>query len=277
MANSLETEYLKHSQRFLKYLDCCRRELNTKNIHQLRTSLKRQLTFVRFHAYIEERNELASDEKSAINGIYKTAGAIRETQLNRRLSQLLLASPDMAYENQLDQEESFYKEALKQEIADFDETVYLLLINERAQNMASALEALLVQKARSFIGQKAEKVTEILASRTDSERYHACRKHLKQMAYMVFYMDNAHQFSFVPDFAGRFKKIDLLIGYWHDCEVFKSSYGNYARTQIQTTAKTAALHVMRKIQRANNKRITALHRELDFLLPIMEQIRKDNA
>lgn len=229
MANSLEIEYMKHSQRFLKYLDCCRHEPNQKNIHQLRTSLKRQLTFVRFHAYIEEGNEIVSKGKSAIKGIYKTAGAIRETQLNRRLSQLLLSSPDNAYENQLDQEESFYKEALKQEIADFDETAYLLLLNERARCMASASEALILQKAQSFVGQKAEKVGQILASRTDSERYHACRKHLKQMAFMMFYMDNAHQFSFVPDFARQFKKLDLLIGYWHDCEVLKNSYGNYAR------------------------------------------------
>lgn len=271
MGNSLETEYLKHSRRFLKYLDLCRGDLNERNIHQLRTSLKRQLTFVRFHSYLEEQEEALSAEKNAIVGIYKTAGAIREMQLHQNLCQLLLSTPDVAYENLLMQEENFYREALKHELADFDEPAYRQLISERAQNMASASEAMLLQKARTFVGQKAEKVKQILDSRTDSECYHACRKHLKQMGFVVFYLDNAHQFPFSPAFPEQFKKIDLLIGYWHDCELFKNSYSNYVRALAQTASKISGLHVTRKIQRANNKRLAALHRELALLLPELIQ------
>ncbi|PTN10169.1 CHAD domain-containing protein [Mangrovibacterium marinum] len=271
MANSLATEYLRHSRRFLKYLDYCRSRLNEKNIHQLRTSLKRQLCFVKFYGLMAQQPDVLVEAKSAIAGIYKTAGAIREQQLNSQLSQRLLATTDKAYLRQLEQAEQLYREAMKQELAAFDTTSYRKQLSRMARRMRSASEALLCRQAQAFVGQKVEKINQLLSFRTDDERYHACRKHLKQTAFMILYLGSAHGCMPLPDWGDRFKKIDLLIGHWHDCQQFQHSYNQAMRTHRQPHKPAPVLRAMRKLKRSNAKRIAALHRQLNRLLPALAQ------
>ena len=121
-----------------------------------------------------------------------------------------------------------------------------------------------VFNAQSFIQKGIKKIKRLYPGHS-AKKLHDIRKEVKELNYIIVYLNEILPNNKYVKFPGRIKPIELLIGVWHNRTVFQSSIEEFLTRDESFPEVLMLKELIRTIKRENKKSIKGIDKKLGKL------------
>lgn len=244
--------YEEKIQFFLLYLEKAKKTYHIQDIHQLRVNTKR---INAIYQLIESATALNFDAKTHLKPtreIFKSAGKLREGQVNLELLKTYCLPPEsiMMYRVNLEKSQVKTIRDLKKAVEKFDRLSFDHTIGMVKEYCEQLDKSELLNKMDQYITMKAKSIEQLLKKKHHPKNVHRVRMHLKAMDPILSLFCSAYPGKYDQEVVGSLKESALLIGEWHDRVILIKSIHQFLRNlkpknkQIQQ----AMLHLIDQIE-----------------------------
>jgi CHAD domain-containing protein len=203
---------------FLYYLEKAKKTYQIEDVHQLRVNTKR---IDAIYQLLENATALSFNAEShmkPVKGIFKTAGKLREGQVNLELLKKFELHPDsfMYYNVNLEKSQVKTIRDLKKAVRGFDKIAFGHTISMVEDYCTQIDKRELVDKMDAYIRQKATSIKDLLRKKQSTKNVHRMRKNLKAIDPVLSLLCQYDPGRFKNESLQSLKETALYIGDWHD-------------------------------------------------------------
>jgi CHAD domain-containing protein len=265
--NYIPKYYNNELHSFEKKLRKTGHSFSKKNIHKLRTEIKRLKALYRLIEQINPREFSSTKHYRQYKRLFKVAGKIREIQLNTKLlaSYKLSPSASKAYINFIKKKEKAHYNKLKKLIKDFP--VHKIKKSKKRINRLykDSGKEKFNKKSHLFIIAECIKIRALRRQSVSVANLHETRKHLKSLGSVAELMYEMNSPKVKQQYIDKLKGTESLIGDWHDqivlidsLQSFLNNMNKLPETQVRQIKKTISL-----IRAKNRKLLVELKPKID--------------
>ncbi len=237
---------------FLFYLEKAEKTYHIQDIHQLRVNAKR---INAIYQLIESATALNFDAESHLKPmreIFKSAGKLREGQVNLELMKAYDLHTDafMLYSVKLEKSQVKTIRDLKKGVESFDKISFdhtIGMINAYCEQIGKTE---LLDKMDQYIRMKAISIEQLLQKKQHPNNVHRIRMNLKAMEPVLSLLCSACPEKFGSEAFESLKETALYIGEWHDRMILIKSINGFLKTLNEKSkySKQAMLQLIDQIQ-----------------------------
>ncbi len=214
---------------FLLYLEKAKKTYHIEDIHQLRVNTKR---ISAVYQLIESATALNFDAKAhlkPIKTIFKSAGKLREGQVNLELLKAYNLPPDafMLYSVNLEKSQVRTIRVLKKEVDKFDKISFDHTIGMIKSYCEQIIKPELLDKMDHYIQIKAKSISQLLRKKQHPKNVHQIRMDLKAMEPVLSLLCSIHPEKYGREVFDSLKESALHIGDWHDRMILITSINTF--------------------------------------------------
>ncbi|MGD9931287.1 MAG: CHAD domain-containing protein [Mangrovibacterium sp.] len=223
------------------YLTAIRQRQAADDVHQLRVTLRRLKAGFSVLSFKEMTDDSGSDFAQLVSGLFTQAGKVRETQVN----QALVNRKNVRYlEGYVAWQKSAEQKYLKKLIAEMDQ--FDLAALERSEKefysrLSDLTQQRLVMNALAFLKYRQEKITTLQHTRMSNHALHKIRIQLKAMSDCQLLLKNLSSGAVLPVHYPPIKKLNKLVGAWHDEQVLVHSVKLFLRNKSRNKKQEPSL------------------------------------
>ncbi|PWJ42273.1 CHAD domain-containing protein [Sediminitomix flava] len=198
---------------------------DVESIHQMRVSFKQMKSLFNLIKLISENEYDTDDNFKPFHEIYKSAGYLRDVQLQYAEFEKHLTTKDKPYKRLLEflsKEEEQAFDQFRNEVFEFD-LHSLSFIEDRIKvAVKDADEKKVLTQAVNFAQDNVYTMHDIFSEGTKIKRFHKIRTLAKETFYILQFINQQillTQLVFINH--AKLKKLGVVLGKWHDYEVFE--------------------------------------------------------
>jgi len=237
---------------FLFYLEKAKKTYHIQDIHQLRVNTKR---INAIYQLIESATALNFDAESHLKPmreIFKSAGKLREGQVNLELIKAYDLHPDafMLYSVNLEKSQVKTIRDLKKGVESFDKISFDHTIGMIKAYCEQIGKTELLDKMDQYIRMKAISIEQLLQKKQHPNNVHRIRMNLKAMEPVLSLLCSVSPEKFGSEAFESLKETALYIGEWHDRMILIKSINGFLKNLNEKNKyiKQAMLQLIDQIQ-----------------------------
>ncbi len=238
---SIAKFYRKQVKILIRSISVLMKNHNAGTIHHLRVAYKRIRAINKFIKRDLDNNNIFDDNFERLDRFYKVTGKIREIQINLNqinyYSKLLDESYD-EFSAFLDIEMAKIKHELSVLVKEIDINATRKAEDDIKQYLDNISEFDLRIKGIRFIKKKSRKIDSVIHSKTDGEKYHEIRTHIKDAFFFINLLFEKKDFKKSGFKASQLKRIWISLGEWHDKDILATNLYSYFKIKHITNYKT---------------------------------------
>ncbi len=268
--------YKKEMNSFIGYLNNVKNVTDEKSIHQLRVTVKRLRAAFNLLQLLLKKEFNAKKHYHIIKPVFKSAGKIREIQINSVCFNRYKLSPFL-----IEQYKLFYsvkEEADKIKLKKMITTIEVNLLDESKNKMKKLLKEVddktISGQCQSFIREKLQQIEQLIHIGNYQANIHKIRIHIKSLGAIVFLFYKINPSAELKQLQSLIKKNAALLGNWHDKVILTKSLKTFS-TQNKELSKDDLLalsEVINKIEYENQLLIKDLNSTLNPIFKIAHSI-----
>ncbi len=214
---------------FLFYLEKAKKTYLIQDIHQLRVNTKRINAIYQLIESATALNFNAESHLKPIKAIFKSAGKLREGQVNLELMKTydLHSDPFMMYSVTLEKSQVKTIRDLKIAVEKFDKISFDHTIGMIKAYCEQIDKSELLDKMDQYIRMKAESIEQLLPKKQHPNNVHRIRMNLKAMEPVLSLFCAANPDKYYQEVVGSLKESALFIGEWHDRMILVKSINKF--------------------------------------------------
>ncbi|UCG28604.1 MAG: CHAD domain-containing protein [Bacteroidales bacterium] len=203
---------------FLHFLDKAKKTYEIEDIHQLRVNAKRINAIYQLIESATDLNFKADYHLKPIWDIFKSAGVLREGQVNLQLLQKYELHPDsmMIYNVFLEKSQITTIQKLKKAVKGFDKIAFDHTIGMIRNYCIQIGKKELIGKMDSYIQGKAKFIKQLLGREQTPKNVHKIRMDLKAIDPILSLLCKMNPERYKSNSIVALKETALQIGEWHD-------------------------------------------------------------
>lgn len=267
--------YQEKIQSFLLYLEKARKTYHVQDIHQLRVNIKR---INAIYQLIENATALNFEAKSHLKPtreIFKSAGKLREGQVNLELLRTYRLHPDpfMMYNVFVEKSQVKTIRELKKAVEKFDRISFDHTLGMIKAYCEQVDRSELLHKMDQYITMKAESIKHLLRQKHYPKNVHRIRMNLKAMEPILSLFCTVNPDKYDQQAVGSLKETALHIGEWHDRVILIKSLQKFLKNmkpknkQIQQSMVQLIDQIEHDIEELNRKIDDNLAETLAQIIP----------
>jgi CHAD domain-containing protein len=236
-------------------------------IHKLRVDIKKIKMLFNFLEILMPKKFNAEKQSEIFENIFKQAGEIRETQINRIYinHRKLPASKILPYLEFINKKEKKYKSRFLNELTGF-QTKEITKQNIIIKKISKKInKEKIIEKLQELIFDKVYKTKKMLYD-PENKNLHKVRKDLKSISFLSNLLFKFSPARELQQFLKSLKDGEEAVGSWHDRIIFEESLRKFIKSkQIKSDReKVFFVKLLNLIKEENKKEI----------LPIIKKIRR---
>ncbi len=241
-----------------------------KDIHRLRVRIKRLRAIYRLTEFIYPAEFRAGDYYRLFKPVFKTAGLIRESQVNLRLLKRYNNTDKLrkSFSDYISKLMPVWEAGLEEAILSFS----LEALYEQEKTAGSILMRdtgpRLTDMMTDYIYYETNRIKNFYDTKDNAGHIHDVRiilKNIKPVLGLLVHFDNSR---FDSDTCRRLDKTEGIIGKWHDRYILSDSLGVFYNTSEKKSdrLKKEYRDMRRKLNRSNNRSLDRINESLDSTL-----------
>ncbi|MDZ7738949.1 MAG: CHAD domain-containing protein [Bacteroidales bacterium] len=206
-------------------MECIPGRYKKKDLHQLRVRIKRLKSIFFLLEYIYPSNFGAKDYYSLFKPVFKSAGLMREVQINSDLLKKFVGTDELqkAYNEYIGMIWPGMAEDLERSIAGFNHSQLDIISSRVEQLLGKHEEAGLVDLITGFISYETGRITYLTDDLTKTEYIHDIRIMLKNIKPLLLLVYPVSYSVFSEAHYRQLNDTETSIGKWHDLQVLSVS------------------------------------------------------
>lgn len=200
---------------------------SVEGIHKMRVSVKRLKALLRFLDYFSEKPK-AKKVLKRINKLYKSAGALRDLQIQTSLLDKYshYAGSDFnLYINQIDEKKEKALQLFKQYFFEFDLNDFIKISKKIENSINNIKSSNLIEQTSLLIQSRIKEIENLTVAITDDSVLHLIRKYLKEILYIRESISEEDAFFIIKnDKMQLISELEIKLGEWHDIKVFIDNF-----------------------------------------------------
>lgn len=255
------------------YLEKARKTYQIEDVHQLRVNTKR---IDAIYQLLENATALSFSAQShlkPVKDIFKSAGKLREGQVNLELLKLYELHPDpfMFYNVNLEKSQVKTIRELKKAVKGFDKIAFDHTI-KMVEDYCKQIDKIeLIDKMDEYIQSKAKSIKKLLSKKQNPKNVHGIRKHLKAIDPVLSLLCVNHPERFNSISIESLKESAVYIGDWHDRVILLKSIKKLVKEKNETRLTRASRarkdeHVSKKVEKDFDKLVKLIQEDIENLM-----------
>ena len=258
---------------FLFYLDKAKKTYQIEDIHQLRVNTKRINAVYQLLESATALRFKAQSHLKPIKDIFKSAGKLREGQVNLELLKLYKLHPDpfMFYNINLEKSQVRTIRELKKAIRGFDKIAFDHTIKIVEDYCSQIDKTTLIDKMDEYIQHKAKLIKELLGEKQNPKNVHKIRKHLKSIdpVLSLLCLNQPERFNSIS--IESLKESAIYIGDFHDRVILLKSIERLVKdhkdTRLPPASRTGrAGQERKKVEQAFDELVKLIQEDINNLV-----------
>lgn len=229
---SFLTYYLDLRSSFELYFKRISKGHSAEDIHQLRVTLKKLRVIWSLAGHLCEGKLDKKEYQVLISKLFRSAGKVREAQLNSNTLKKYELDYLRPYLKYLDRIRNVAHAELHDQVNAFD----LDKSRRLDDKLVSALEKLptgkVLKVAAGLISSETKKITQLKAQRPNEEKLHKIRAHVKNIGELLVVVKQLDAQTNLDRWQDHIKSLGQRIGKWHDHVVLLASLENFSKKRL---------------------------------------------
>ena len=227
--NKLARRYISQLVDFDRYLGKIREGQGIRDIHRLRVSIKKLRAIWRFQEKMMAGNWKKKAHADQLEKLFRTAGKLREIQVNVSLAEKCDEPGMSSFLEYLDERKNQLSRKLIQRMDELDAEKWERLNSRLMKNMNQLTDEFVRKESvRNLLDQNSQ-LMEMYAGSPDKPQLHKIRILFRDMQELLVISKGLHSAAAWKEAHHEIKKLNLIIGKWHDYDVLLNSLYSFVR------------------------------------------------
>lgn len=225
MKNTFIQNIQKLQDRFEHALETARQDKNPKSIHKLRVAIKKIFALARMAEQIDRNNFKKKHHFRILTSLFKSAGELREAQLNSRK-----AASDPAMDHYIGYQELIVQSALTKLELELDsfKTDELVTLNEALiTQMKHYDDARITSDLFTYFDYLLGRIEKLSGKPGNGINLHKIRRHVRKTVEILKVLRELVTDEYLGTLHSNLKRLNEEIGDWHDSLVLDKSLQEY--------------------------------------------------
>lgn len=268
--NDIETKltahYLEERSHFFHHVQNCIIRQEEEDIHQLRVSIKRIRAIYDCIELSTKHHLSTAANKQILKKLFKTAGKIREVQINQALLDNYGGRSSQRLLNYFDRLKDELSAPFNYELSHFQSGELLRQDKKLIKAISGIGEKEVLNLTRTFLNTELQRVGDLFEKNFD-QNLHRIRKSVKAMMEINRLLISISEDESLILFRKNLKSLSDDIGNWHDLQVFMQSLKTLNTIQIDHVKRQDIEDLIKKADDDSHLLKGKIHRGLGEDLP----------
>jgi len=262
---SIAQYYRKQVGELVKCFHALGENQDEESIHNLRLVYKRIRALHKFFKYELNGFDRIDESFEMLNAVYKSAGIVRENQVNRKLLQAHNNKPRTPFYGII---RFFDNKTIRSQgkLLELIKKTDIGIVEKAGQKIFNYIKGMddeyLKKKGVKYIKKKIGKMKSLILKGSNNSKYHEYRIQIKELFFFLKLVYKKKDLKEMDIRTGHLKSIEVRLGDWHDNDLFMKQLHDFFRAKHITNYNTAGSRYKDLINGINHRQ-AVLIRNMD--------------
>jgi CHAD domain-containing protein len=228
--------YKEHKKSFLKHLNSAK-SLDEEKIHKLRVDAKYLRSLLTFFEFLSKNKISKKKILKLISPVFKSAGKIRTTTLNIKLTKVYRSKAILGFKIHLQLKEKKQEKILLKTIKKFDRKKFEKLHKKTLYVLKKTSKSNCVKRIEEYVKGFLETMHTDIVDVDNNKNFHDVRKKLKEVKNLTVLLENISPKRKLIIRPQKVEAIEEKIGKWHDTVILVQELEKFIMDSQNTNAR----------------------------------------